>query len=228
MPDRSGTAFTATHHALLFVWISREVLERIRVEDGETVMRAAVRRYGEERGRRMALRALADGQALDMASYLAYGEWEVDAGQMVRQVIDRAPDIQTHVFRCPWHVAWSESDLLEYGRLYCLDIDNALVRGFNPDLRLEVNRTQTNDGGYCEFVYRDVGNGIPKRGALMPWEYHTGHLYKTVRDVLLKQLGRLGREALSAALGEFSERYGREAAALVVSYWDTDFSCVPR
>jgi hypothetical protein len=227
MSDRSRDTFTATHHALLFAWISREVVERIGVEEGEAVMRAVVRRYGEERGRRMALRALADGQTLSMASFLAHGEWEVGPGQMARQVIEKPPDVLTHVHRCPWHAAWVENDLMEYGRLYCLEIDEALVRGFNPDLGLEVNRTQTNDGEYCEFVYRDVGSGMPKRGAVMPWDYHAGHLYKTAGEVLLEKLGELGREALSAALEEFSERYGQEASRLVVAYWDMDFSCVP-
>jgi hypothetical protein len=227
MSDRSRNTFTATHHALLFGWISREVAERVGTEEGEAVVRAAVRRYGEQRGRRMALRAVADGQALTMASYLAYGEWEADPDEMERHIVAEAPNIVTHVHRCPWHSAWAGNDLVEFGRFYCLEIDVSLVRGFNPDLILEVNRTQTNDGGYCEFVYRDVIGRITRRGTVMPWEYHTGHLWKTMGDVLVDQLGELGREALNAAVEQFRERYGQHAASLVVAYRNTDFSCLP-
>jgi len=174
----------------------------------------------------MATRAAADGEALSMASYLAYGEWEVGPYEMEHQIVEDAPDIMAYVHRCPWHAAWAENELMEWGRLYCLEIDEALGRGFNPDIVLEVNRTQTNDGGYCEFVYRDVGGSVARRGTVMPWVYHTGHLWKTMGDVLVQELGEPGRDALDAALEQFRRLYGCHAASLVVAHRDTDFSCV--
>jgi len=224
---RHRNSFTATHHALLFAWISRAVVEGVGVARGETAIRKAVRRYGEQRGRRMALRAQADGQALSMGSFRAYGEWEVDAGQMEHSVVSHGRDMKTHVRKCPWHTAWTEGDLVAYGRFYCLEIDEALVRGFNPNLKLEVNRTQTNDGEYCEFVYRDVGGTVSRRGVVMPWGYHTGHLYKTVAEVVVEELGEVGREAVKSALADFAERYGEEAARSVMAYQNTDFDVVP-
>lgn len=43
--------FTETHHALLHGWIAQAVFENSGEQSGKAVIRKAVRRYGEERGR---------------------------------------------------------------------------------------------------------------------------------------------------------------------------------
>ena len=53
--------FTATHHALLFAWISRAVINAVGEEKGEGIIRKAVVKYGMQRGKRMAMRAKANG-----------------------------------------------------------------------------------------------------------------------------------------------------------------------
>ena len=230
--DEIRAPFSATHHALLFAWISREVLQHTPQEQGEMVIRKGIRRYGEQRGRRMALRAQANGHALTMANYMAYGEWRAAEGEMGRKLNDESPHVRAFVRKCSWHTAWRDHDLMAYGRLYCLEIDEALVRGFNPELRLDVNSTQTNGDPCCEFVYHDANPGrakpaTPGDTALMPWDYHAGHLYKTVGEVVIEELGRVGREALDAALAEFARCYGEEAGSVVSAYWDTDFNRLP-
>ena len=55
-------SFTAEHHALLFAWVAREAVALGGEQAAVPALRAAVRRYGEERGHRMALRAQQDGQ----------------------------------------------------------------------------------------------------------------------------------------------------------------------
>jgi hypothetical protein len=227
MSRRYRGGFTATHHAMLFAWIARAVVARVGAGRGEDVVRRGVRRYGEERGHRMALRAQADGEPLTMAGYLAYGEWEVEPGETEKTTLDAASDVTTRVTKCPWHAAWAGSGLVEYGRLYCLEIDQALVRGFNTSLVLEVHRTLSNDDEPCEFVYRDVGTAIVGNGRIMPWEYHAGHLYSTMAQVIVEELGQPGKEAVAAALEEFAEHYGEEATRVIVAHRDTDFNVLP-
>ncbi len=240
MSDESPNRFAAAHHALLFAWISRAVVERVGEDRGESVTRKAVRRYGEERGRRMARRAQACGHALSMANYFAYGEWEAGPGEMEQQIVEKVPHARVHVHKCPWHTAWENNGLVQYGRVYCLEIDEALVRGFNSGLKVNVNSTQTNGDDRCEFVFHNANLTLfntlllgykkaikPGRRALMPWDYHTGHLYKTMGEVFVEELGQAGREAMSAALKEFSNCYGEEAVRVVVAYQDEDFNCLP-
>jgi hypothetical protein len=216
------------HHALLIAWITRAVVENVGTEKGGTVMRTAIRRYGEQRGNRMALRALADGRALTMDAYRAYGEWRAEPGESQSEIVETEPQLTIHVLQCPWQRAWEDNDLLAYGRLYCRDIDAALARGFNPRLQLDVNTTLTNDSLPCEFVFHGATPGaedieVNERQTVMPWEYHLGHLLKTMRQVLVDELGQVGESAVHSALECFSSRFGENAVAVLMQYQEMDF-----
>lgn len=244
MPDRfAGTVFTEVHHALLFGWIGRAVIEAV----GEGDMRIAVRLYGQERGRRMALRARAVGQALSLAAYFAYGEWKASPPEALpegrsgwtgsQQWIEKTSQIaRERVTRCPWHAAWKAHNLLPYGRLYCQEIDGALVGGFNPALAVDVLATLTGGAPACEFVFHDTGPataqepaapGVPGQRTQMPWEYHAGHLFATLEKVLVARLGGAGRAAVEAGLAEFARHFGAPAAGRVLAYRGMDFNQLP-
>ena len=239
--DEIRKTFTPTHHALLFAWMSREVVQRAGEEQGESVMRQAISRYAEQRGQRMALRAQANGHALTMNHYLVYGEWRpADPNASASETVEHEPQLKKHVLKCPWHTAWQDNDLMPYGRFYCLEVDEALARGFNPDLTVEVNCTKPNDADYCEFVFHDADLAtletlLPQyreqfrvgEATVMPWDYHIGHLYKTVGEMVIKELGDLGREAIDAALAEFAGHYGEEAAQIIKAHHATDFDRLP-
>jgi hypothetical protein len=240
MTSIDSQPFTETHHALLFACLARSIMEAAGLVKGEAVVRQAVREYGMERGRRMALRAKVNGDALTMLNYIAYGEWSASRGAMKQAIVARAQHAKAHVSLCPWHTAWNQKDLLPYGQLYCLEIDKALVIGFNPDLHLEVNGTLTNGAEVCEFVYRGADlSGLnwlllgfkkavrPGKRARMPWEYHTGHLFTTVERVAVAALGDSGRRAVEAGLAEFGKLQDEAAAQTVAAYRGTDFSQVP-
>jgi hypothetical protein len=232
--------FTEQQHALLFGLVAKATIERAGKEAGETALRCAVRRYGEQRGRRMALRATANGDELSMTHFLVYGEWRSGTGLGQQETSLEGMNIRTLVPRCPWALTWLEADLSQYGRLYCQEIDRALVRGFNPDLTIEVNKTQTNDGEPCDFLYhqaallsgdtlaylRDKSAGLGGR-TVMPWDYHCGHLYQALDTVLADELGEAGREAVRAALAAFATRFGEQASQAVLSYQKTDFNQLP-
>jgi len=227
----SAETLTATHHAMLFAYLAREAVARAGKAEGERIVRLAVRRYGEERGRRMALRAVADGLPLTMTTYLAYGEWRASADSMSREVLSTAPDAHTLVYLCPWHEAWIGADLVTYGRLYCLEIDEALVRGFNPSLVIDVKGSRPNGADCCDFVYHDgdLDDLPPSPGAcaVMPWSYHCGHLLSTVSRVLLAELGAPGQDALDAAMDAFRARYGDELAGIIEHESERNFTVLP-
>lgn len=230
--------FTETHHALLFGWIARAVMEQVGEGKGETVLRKAVQQYGNERGRRMALRASANRHPLTMANYLAYSEWRSTPGNAHdMQIIEKTPDARVQVRKCPWYGAWKENGLIPYGRIYCLEIDKALAQGFNPDLHLDVNATQPNGADHCEFVYHGASFSLPNylllaykkaihpgKSVVMSWEYHLGHLFTTLEKVLLAELGEPGNTAVQAGLAEFIRRFGEPAAQRIVAYRSEDFT----
>lgn len=233
-------SFTETHHALLFAWIARAIIELAGIEKGEPAIRRAVALYGRQRGGRMALRAAANGDALSMANYMAYGEWQSSPGAMEQELLEKAPDARLRITRCPWQRAWQASGLLAYGRLYCLEIDDALAEGFNPTLKIDRLSLQTAGDPWCEFIYR--GAGLPEQGVQfqphaqpaypaekikLSWEYHTGHLFAALETVLVAELGDIGRAAAAAGLAEFGSRFGEPAVQTILAYRNTDFSRPP-
>jgi hypothetical protein len=234
-------SFTETHHALLFGWMAQALLAQAGEQAGEAVIRKAVRQYGNERGRRMALRAKANRHALTMANFIAYGEWKPSPGLGHKmQKVEKTPAFKVHIHQCPWHQAWKDRGLVAVGRLYCLEVDKALVHGFNPDLVLGVNGTLPDGAEHCEFVYHDANltpiNYLklayhkyikPGKSAAMPWEYHLGHLYTTFERVAVEALGEAGRSAVQTGLDEFTRQFGQAAAQRVAAYRTVDFERVP-
>ena len=229
-----------SHHAQLFAWIVKSVVEEVGVEQGEPVIRKAVRKYGEERGKRMALRATENGHALNMATYLAYSEWEASGGNMQVSMKTKVPHATVEVHKCPWHTTWEQDGLIEFGRYYCLEIDEAVVRGFNPDLKIDINGTRTNGADCCEFVFREAKLHLinliklayrkkifPAQTALMPWDYHLGHLFTTMESVIKNELGEPGTNSIAKALEQFEKEVGSSALEILKGFRATDFSSLP-
>ena len=233
--------FTPIHHALLHGWIAKAIVERVGEQRGEAIIRKAIRQYGEERGRRMALRAQANKHVLSMPNYIGYTEYRVRSGEIPLEIVERSPHAGVRIPKCPWHTTWQENGLLSVGRIYCLEIDQALLRGFNPELRLDVNGTLTAGAAQCEFVYHDADLTIPNylmiqyrrvispgARAVMPWSYHVGHLFSTFEKVAVGELGQVGQAAIEAGLTAFAERYGERAMQRVVASRSMDYDRISR
>jgi len=228
-------SFTAEHHALLFAWIAREMIARAAENTAAPVLREAARLYGEQRGRRMALRAQRDGQPLSMATYLSYREWDVPEGEMQQTGVPWRADLRTQVRRCCWATTWEREGLTEVGKYYCQEIDEALVRGFSPDLVIEVKGTRTNGSRACQIIYRGAFEGTliheetqrDQEKRILPWSYHTAHLYNAMSTVLQRELGSAGTAAVQAALGVFAARFGRAMADVLSADARADFDVLP-
>jgi len=232
--------FTPTHHALMMGWISKAVVEAVGEEEGERIIRKAVVKYGNQRGKRMGMRAEANGHPRTSTNYFPYAEIKLAMGDFKGKFLERSPDLRVRASRCPWSNAWAENDLMEYGRFYCMEIDPAVVQGFNEDLVLEVNGTLSEGAEYCDMTFREADftfmkmAGVawkkvvrPGRTAVMPWEYHVGHLYKTLAEVITEELGVQAGDVMATALEDFTGRYGEAATETVLSYQDTDFDQLP-
>jgi len=232
---KTREAFTAENHALLFAWIARETISRVGEEVAAPVLRAAVRRYGEQRGRRMALRAQEDGQPLSMATFLSYREWKVPAGEMQQTGVPWRGDLRVQVRRCCWATTWQREGLTEYGKYYCQEIDEALVHGFNRDLVIDVKGTRTNGSQMCQLVYHGAFEGTlvheetqrEQGRRMLPWSYHTAHLYATMKAVLQRELGPAGVAVVQAALEVFGLRFGTAAGDVLMADAKMNFDVLP-
>ena len=159
---------TIEHHAVMFALLAKHTIE-ISGEKGKEAILAGMTRYGNERGRRMALNALERGDKLTVLNSQAYGEWKPDfPGQMEFGVTCGMPVLHTYIAKCAWCDAWAKHGLTEYGRYYCCNIDNAWFQGFNPEFTCtQLNPPMSWGGDCCRFSWGDslkVGVGMMTRG----------------------------------------------------------------
>ena len=205
-------------------------------ERGKAAFLHATRYYAEQRGRRMAQRAIRDGQPLTYETYCRYGEWvnteEVAASGDGNQVTVAAlaPDYEMHIHTCPWHTQFRDMGLAEAGLAYCKDLDASICRGFNPELRYETTQT-LHDHDYCIQIVRNAGldehsNLRKNPDGLKSFEYHCAHSYWSYRDVAAAIFGADGEAVAAQVLRDFEETYGKGMADTLVSYRGTDFNTI--
>ena len=150
--------FSPWHHAVMFGLLAKGICDHFG-EAADGLLLSAVEAYGQERGQRMAARCLRSGDPIDdMASYFAYCEWSWP-GSVKTPPEPGCPYVSYRILACPWHSAWKESGLAEYGYFYCRCVDRAILRGFNPALTLSLPTCLTrNERQGCAFHWESAEN----------------------------------------------------------------------
>lgn len=201
---------------------------------GRAAFIQATQTYAEQRGKRMAKRAIRDGQELSFANYLRYGEWVpsrelTEAGQSNRsEVVSWSPDYSIRIHRCPWHLQFLEMGLTGAGEEYCRHLDNSIVRGFNPYLTYEVDQTlQTAD--FCihrmKAVDFDGSTNLAKKPEnLRNFEYHCAHSYWAYAEVTKAIFREQGETINEKVLADFEADYGKEMADVIRTYSNVNFN----
>lgn len=227
---------TVNNHALLFAFIAKEMV----AANAEKWLRQGVVRYGLQRGARMAKRAQQDNMPLTVDSYLLYGEWEAPADQVTLAIPAFTPEVNLQNLQCPWFVAWEKRGLVSYGSYYCETVDACLARGFHPDLEMDMTLSRPKGAPYCNFFFR--GQSMSEQAqkeyavnkarlgsrAKMDWNYHTGHLYKTLAEELEKGIGiEQAAPILSRALQQYAEEFGESARQSVLEAISIDYDSLP-
>lgn len=210
------------HHAVLFAFLAKRAIG-LCGEEGRTAILDGMTIYGNERGARMAANALANGDALTTMTNQAYGEWTPDYdGQMDFGRLRTEPTLQTYIAKCAWCDAWRKHGLTEYGKLYCVNVDNAVYQGFRSDFVCTPIATAMSWGGErCEFDWghpltaEEVTELAEKKkelgtSCMKDFTYHTAHLKHTISKILVEELGSDGQMAVEQALADYVETFGQE------------------
>lgn len=218
-------------------YIAAKFYVHLTEEFGERGKRAFVhgtQYYAEQRGRRMAQRAIRDGEELTYATYLQYGEWvnteDIKAlGCQNKSTIKSfAPDYQIHITDCPWYAQFKEMGLTEAGHTYCEHLDNSICRGFNPYIQYLVPET-LHKSGFCTHIIKDVnfpeGASYKKKAEyLQDFEYHCAHSYWSYVEVSAAIFGAQGEAVAAQVLADFTADYGKEMADTLVRYQYENFN----
>ncbi len=224
--------FSELSHAWIVGCFYRELKERF-CDRGIAAFIHMTILYAQQRGSRMAQRAIRDGMPLDFASYRMYGEWQSteDARQRMggfdSRILSIAPDHEEHIDRCPWAWQFRDMGLQECGVVYCAHLDRAIARGFNPYITFDVLQS-VNDHDCCIQIMRGAGfspeQTFPKDPSnIKGFDYHCGHVYKVFSVIAGSIFGKSGSDAAEKVLADFESEYGKGMADTLRSYLSVDF-----
>ena len=207
------------HHATIFALLAKYAIELCGEEAYEVIQKGMIR-YGRERGRRMAVNAISNGDELNAMANQIYGEWTTDfEGQMEFGYLQSEPSLRTYVSKCAWCDAWNKHGLLEYGKLYCENVDAAVYQGFSEDfVCTPLTKSLSNGGEQCQFDWQfpveDMEDMQRRKEAaglsfVKNFNFHTAHLLKTVGDTIKDSLAENGEVAVKKAIEEYIRIFGQ-------------------
>lgn len=214
--------FSGKHQAFL----AAKFNVRLKQEFGEQGRKAFIHAsqcYAEQRGHRMAQRAIRDNRELNAETYERYRE--LLAGHIV-EIKETSPDLVLCVKKCEWAEYYDELELVEAGREYCTHLDLSISRGFNPYMPYEINLDV--DGCWCE--HRLEGANIdqsaplgPVEGVFQSLEYHCGNLYWVFSKILVAIFDSQGQSLSEKVLADFAEEFGVDMANRLMLYRNLDY-----
>lgn len=236
MTDDKVPEFSPRQHAILFGLMARSAIDSFGTEAADALLWQAVERYGLERGSRMAQRCRRNGDKTDMVGYFAYGEWRWDAG-FRKETIQNTPYFAHYVHQCPWCEGWKESGLAEFGKYYCRNVDESIVRGFDPKLHLAVKSYLSKPGSHCcEFHWKDLSmdaetaarlDAISKRigtSCVRDFVFHTAHTYKTMLSCFALADSQKAEQIGERVRREFAKLCSYQELLLVLTEANQDFT----
>ncbi|MBU5626034.1 L-2-amino-thiazoline-4-carboxylic acid hydrolase [Oscillibacter sp. MSJ-2] len=235
MTQKQPILLTETHHGGILVAFYKVLMDFCGRERGYDLFMTAGRTYGARRGRRMAMRAMRDGNPLDLTSYFAYGELLCnDEGLNDEGTYEAIPGtVHEHQTDCWWAREFRAMDCEQCGVDYCKEIDGAVVRGFNPTMGFE--RTQNMHlNSSCDFYFHspEVKSDFmstyetrlkPGQCVKREMAYHCADVYQMYCHVITQVLPNDAAGLIEQVRAILSERYGKDFLPVLDSYSGTDF-----
>ena len=137
--------------ANLFAEIAAEVEGRFGAE-GEEAIRAAVRKFGHDRGELIACAAHNDGKENTADNYLPYYDME-RSELFAAESIANEQEIKQDFSKCIFAEAWMKSGMEKYGLYYCEEIDPAIAGGYNKNFKCEHDKYFLKGDQSCTFRF---------------------------------------------------------------------------
>lgn len=137
--------------AQLFASLCRVLVERLGAERAEDLIREAVQAFGQKRGRRIA------GTVRTLGKPLSFKNWLIHT-DIAQENFGFTPDIEggdlvVKVRECSFIRAAREWGMEDMAKIYCRYADHAILEGYNPDIRLDLQTRHETGEDFCRFRY---------------------------------------------------------------------------
>jgi hypothetical protein len=148
--DKYKTHFFAMFAQLLCT-ITENVVNKFG-EQGREIIAESIKKYGLERGRRIAELVKSLGKDLTIKNFFIYGD--LDSRSILKykpKIVD--DNLELIIRDCVFCNGCREWGKEEYGKIYCEYVDQAILEGYNPDLILELPARMMLGDKKCHFRY---------------------------------------------------------------------------
>lgn len=145
-----------THFFAMFSQLLCTITEEVKNkfgEEGKKVIADSIRKYGLERGKRMAKLVKSLGKEPNLKNFFIYGD--LDSSSILKykpKIVDG--NIEIIIRDCVFCNGCRDWGKEEYGKIYCEYIDHAVLEGYNPDLILELPARMMLGDKKCHFRYK--------------------------------------------------------------------------
>ena len=143
----------ANHMGQFFVLMAKAIIDRMGEKEGGELLKSVVEEFAMRRGERIAEKVKSAGKPLAFKNFIVYGDMDstgVTSG-MTPSIEDG--DLVLEIKHCEFNQGAKAVGLGEYAYHYCKYIDTALLKGYNPDLKLEVKKNLSAGDDVCLFRY---------------------------------------------------------------------------
>jgi hypothetical protein len=137
--------------AKLFASVAQEVVAKFG-EEGKQAIRDGVRKFGETRGKNIALNVEQAGLDKLLTNYLPYYDMERSELFVYDSEISEEK-IEQKFHQCPFAEAWIEDGNQELGKLYCEEIDDAIAKGYDSNLQCIAHKRLLDGDQYCHLLF---------------------------------------------------------------------------
>ncbi len=153
MGGKEGSEFVFKLTGHIFGITAKALIEKLGEEKAEALLKEIVETFGEERGKRIAERVKAQGKPLTFKNFLIHTD--MDSSNVTPEIQPSIVDgkLVLDIPCCAFNQGAQDAGFGEYAYYYCKYIDRAIIRGYNPDIRLEVSHNLTKGDDHCRLIY---------------------------------------------------------------------------
>ena len=127
-------------------------------EKGLEMVGRAVTSFCEARGRHIAKIVSKAGKPLTLMNFFIHYDLKMDDIELAPEIVNG--ELHVCVSKCGPADKLKQWGLEQYGIHYCLYSDEAILRGYNPKLSLEITSRLVSGDDCCRFIYRQPAEAL--------------------------------------------------------------------
>jgi len=216
-----------THHAGLFIAIADTVGKLLDQANTEQALKDIVCNYGFRRGARMAATVKENNGAENICSYVAYCEYKNTKNAMKQEILKIEEGSKILISQCPWYDTWKKYNKMDYGKIYCNNIDESLFKGFGKTVKISVDKVKPRGDASCTFIYHDFYMNLstiakigfmkainPGKKIIKSWAFHVADLLDSASNSM-EQLGIKKEIFEDQVFSSYSEMFTEEISTCI-------------